>query len=403
LSGKGLSSQFAIILYNCKNPLYSLFMPGDALFDMAPVHPGTILRQMMEAKGWSPEELAKITSLSTSMVYSILRCKTNIGPETAKKLAAAFGNSPEEWLKWDILVRLATTEADVSTVERMARLYDIAPLGDMQKRGWIPVTDDVDELESELKRFFDSDLSGEVTFPVRLRRNVRIPKLSAPERAWLFRARQLAVNVPIRTTFSTKRLDSAERKLRQLAAYRKEIGRVPGVLADNGIRFVIVEPIPGVKIDGATFWLDTEPVIAMSLRHDRIDGFWFTLMHEFAHVRNEDAISVDELIDGTKGINVMLVEDEAERRANEAAASALVPKEELESFIRRVGPLYARERVIQFAHKVKIHPGVIVGQLQHRNELGYSALRDLLVKVRDVVTATALTDGWNQSVAPAIL
>jgi len=56
--------------------------------------------------------------------------------------------------------------------------------------------------------------------------------------------------------------------------------------------------------------------------------------------------------------------------------------------------------VVQFANKVKIHPGIVVGQLQHRNELGYSALRDMLVKIREVVTTTALTDGWNQNLAP---
>jgi len=164
---------------------------------------------------------------------------------------------------------------------------------------------------------------------------------------------------------------------------------------------VVIEPIPNVKIDGAAFWIDSEPCIALSLRHDRIDGFWFTVMHEFAHIRNGDAFSFDnDLIDGLKGIAVMLVESEAERLANEHAASSLVPKAELESFIRRVGPYYSRDRVVQFAHKVKIHPGIVVGQLQHRNELGYGALRDMLVKIREVVTTTALTDGWNQNLAP---
>jgi HTH-type transcriptional regulator/antitoxin HigA len=52
---------------------------------------------------------------------------------------------------------------------------------------------------------------------------------------------------------------------------------------------------------------------------------------------------------------------------------------------------------------MKIHPGIIVGQLQYRKELGYSALRELLPKVRDIVIGTALTDGWNQIIAPLAL
>src|SRR5260370_39214752 len=111
--------------------------------------------------------------------------------------------------------------------------------------------------------------------------------------------------------------------------------------------------------------------------------FWFTVMHECAHIRNGDSLSVDTgLIDGIKGINVTLVEDAAEERANKEAAASLVPPHELDSFIRRVGPLYPKERVIQFANRIKIHPGIIVVQLQHRRDLGHMFLREFLVKIR---------------------
>jgi HTH-type transcriptional regulator / antitoxin HigA len=160
-----------------------------------------------------------------------------------------------------------------------------------------------------------------------------------------------------------------------------------------------------VKVDGAAFWCDDgKPAIAISLRYDRIDAFWFTVMHEFAHIKNGDALSVDkDMIDATIGIAVMLVEDEAERRANEQASASLIPPEEFDSFIRRVGPLYSKERIVQFAHKIKIHPGIIVGQLQHRNEIGFSSNREMLVKVRSSVIDSALTDGWNKSITPGLL
>jgi HTH-type transcriptional regulator/antitoxin HigA len=165
---------------------------------------------------------------------------------------------------------------------------------------------------------------------------------------------------------------------------------------------MVIEPLPNVKIDGAAFWIDVGPVIALSLRHDRVDGFWFTLMHEFFHIKHGDPLSVDSgLVDATKGVAVTLVEDEAERRANEEASNALVPTAELNSFVRRVGPLYPKARVIQFANRIRIHPGIIVGQLQHRNELGYMSMRDVLVKVRENITSTALTDGWGHTIAPS--
>jgi len=62
------------------------------LFDMA-VHPGKNLRQKMEEKGWTQDELAAITGLSRQTIYFIIRGKSNITPETAARLAAAFGQS----------------------------------------------------------------------------------------------------------------------------------------------------------------------------------------------------------------------------------------------------------------------------------------------------------------------
>jgi HTH-type transcriptional regulator/antitoxin HigA len=64
----------------------------------------------------------------------------------------------------------------------------------------------------------------------------------------------------------------------------------------------------------------------------------------------------------------------------------------------RVSPLYSKTRIIQFAHTIQIHPGIIVGQLQYRGEIGYSANREMLVKIRDIVIDSALTDGWGRSV-----
>jgi hypothetical protein len=46
-----------------------------------------------------------------------------------------------------------------------------------------------------------------------------------------------------------------------------------------------------------------------------------------------------------------------------------------------------------------MHPSVIVGQLQNRGEIGWDSHRELLTKIRDNVTDTALTDGWGNVVA----
>jgi HTH-type transcriptional regulator/antitoxin HigA len=174
-------------------------------------------------------------------------------------------------------------------------------------------------------------------------------------------------------------------------------------LAAHGIRFVIVEPLFGSKVDGMAMWLSPgAPAIGMSLRYDRIDSFWHTLCHELSHIANGDEAPLDtDLTDQMEGVTT--VNAAMEHRADEEAADMLVPSHELNSFIRRVGPLYSKDRIVRFANRIRMHPGIIVGQLQHRQEIGYSANREMLFKIREFVTSAALTDGWGHTLDQRII
>jgi len=179
----------------------------------------------------------------------------------------------------------------------------------------------------------------------------------------------------------------------------EEIRQVSRILAEAGVRLVIVEFLPGAKIDGATFWLNDTPVIALSIRFDRIDNFWFVLRHEIEHVLNRDGlVTVDiELTEQLQRKDILPPE---EVKANTAAAEFLVPKSELDSFITRVRPLYSEQRILLFAKRIGVHPGVVVGQLQFRDEVPYTHFHKHLTKIREIVTQTAVTDGWG-TVPPA--
>ena len=362
------------------------------------------MRDMLAAHGWSVTDLANITGFNRSHLSGMLTGKISVSPVLSVALSAAFGNEASEWLRWSADYQLSLLEPESAmTVERRARLYKLAPVRDMEKRDWIKGTKTPEGLESELTKFFGRPLSEEIAFPVAMLKSDPLSGLSIAERAWCFRARHLAEALTFVAEFDRSRMNSAEKKLRQLAAYPKETERLSEMLAYYGIRFVVIEPLPGTKIDGAAFWIDDSPVIAVSARWDRIDAFWFTVMHEFMHIKNMDAYSVDVnlVIDSENGITIAVSDNASEERANTQAANALVPTDELQSFIARTSPYYASTRIIQFANMIKMHPGVIVGQLQFRGELRYSSHRDFLVKVRKYVVDTAVTDGWGRSLSPS--
>jgi HTH-type transcriptional regulator/antitoxin HigA len=191
--------------------------------------------------------------------------------------------------------------------------------------------------------------------------------------------------------FDENNLSGLETGLRRLAAKSQAVHRVPALLAKYGIKFVIVEPLPRVKIDGAAFWLDDKtPVIAMSVRFDNIGSFWFTLMHELFHIKNKDAFSFDDLESSPS--------DDAEIRASNAAAEALVPQGSLEAFIKTYAPRFSEALINNLATQLQIHPGIIVGQLQYRKEIGYDHHHKLMVGIREMVTEIAFTDGWGHPV-----
>ncbi len=363
--------------------------------------PAQTLKMLLRANGWTQEELVTITGRSRATITGVLSGRVGITPETAVAFAAAFKNDPADWLRIEGIYRLSLLEDNSAAIEKRAQLFTLAPVRDMQRRGWIRETDNADELEAELERFFDGSLSDGITFPVATLRSDPLSNLTPAEQAWCFRARQLAKQCPVTASFDPERLELGERKLRQLAAYPKEIERLAETLAYYGIRFVVVEPLPDARIDGAAFWLGDSPTIAVSARWDRIDAFWFTVAHEFMHIKNGDAsIDVNLVDQRDQIITISLTENAAEQLANEQAADLLVPKQELDSFIRRVSPLYSATRIVQFANRVKMHPGIIVGQLQHRGEIRFNALRAHLVKVRQYLIETALTDGWGHYVDP---
>src|SRR6185437_4970401 len=104
--------------------------------------------------------------------------------------------------------------------------------------------------------------------------------------AWFHRARQLGECVGA-SAYNDDAFPELVVQLLKLAAYPEDARHVPKLLADFGIRLVLLEHLPGTKIDGVALWLDRQsPVVALALRYDRIDNFWHTLFHELVHVRD---------------------------------------------------------------------------------------------------------------------
>jgi HTH-type transcriptional regulator / antitoxin HigA len=91
-----------------------------------------------------------------------------------------------------------------------------------------------------------------------------------------------------------------------------------------------------------------------------------------------------------------------EKRADEFASNFSIERSELDNFIMRVRPLFSKTKIQGLAARLHIHQGIVVGQLQHRKAIPYSHSREMLAKVRPIVTEAALTDGFGSVLATAV-
>ena len=120
--------------------------------------PGQFILEEITARGWSQEDFANIIKKPLPTVNQIINGKRAIIPETAKRIGAAFGNSPQFWMNletsWQLYNRECTEEEQV---RENARLYDLIPIREIQRRGWIKSTNSSEELKEQWKLYFEKE------------------------------------------------------------------------------------------------------------------------------------------------------------------------------------------------------------------------------------------------------
>lgn len=350
--------------------------------------PGEILREELEARGWSQADFAEIIGRDPALVSEIISAKRIITPDTACAIGEALGTSAQVWLNLEAEYRLHRTGANrpiSGNIARRADLFTKYPIREMIKRGWIERTPVVDDLEIELKQFFSKQLPYAA-------RKAEDKSKEPLQLAWICRTRQASKRISV-GKYSDSKLERALDELKKIIPYPEEITSVSRILGEAGIRFLLVEALASSKIDGVCFWDAGVPVVAISMRFDRIDHFWFTVMHELYHVKYRHGVHTAMLDTGLYERDDSISSEE--NLADAGAEEFLIPKDEFQRFVARVHPLFTPMQIQGFSKRIGVHPGIVVGRLQYEGFIDYKQHRKMLVKVRDKATSTSVYDGWG--------
>ncbi|CAD0353639.1 ImmA/IrrE family metallo-endopeptidase [Xanthomonas hortorum] len=306
---------------------------------------------------------------TSSRVSEVLSRKRPLTVQMIKELSLGLGISADTLLGLG-QSGLASKESD--TVD-----WALFPFKEMSRRGWLKgaSTKASAAIEDLVRGFItDSGLQfGAASFRRTISGEAQSPATRYSLYAWLarviHRARGMKSTIGI---YDPNAMTAAFlRDLAQMSWSERGPQLAVEYLNRHGIVVVIEEHLKGTQLDGAALKdADGTPIVGLTLRYDRIDNFWFTLLHEvvhiWKHVDDNDAFLDD--LDASS-------EDRREAEANRLAREAFIPR-----LIWKRSDAYqspSRESVLQLSKELKIHPAIIAGRIR-RESGNYKILSDMV-------------------------
>jgi HTH-type transcriptional regulator / antitoxin HigA len=243
------------------------------------------------------------------------------------------------------------------------------PVTEIVNRGWVTGLDPKTQAEEIMRELAsqacaDSDFTEQNRACLRqgARRNEKDDPYSID--AWILGVLSQVETIETGIKFNQDILDkNFIVKVVYLSGLKDGPLRAKEFLQNKGINLVVVPHFERTHLDGAALLNKRgEPIIALSLRYDRLDNFWFTLSHELAHLalghvhRAEDQCIIDDL-------DLRGPQDEIENEADELARESLIPSQLWNSHpARNTGKL---KDILDLASKADIHKSIVAGRIRY--------------------------------------
>lgn len=185
--------------------------------------------------------------------------------------------------------------------------------------------------------------------------------------AWIAHVTDTAQSQPCKVPFKASNIsDEFVHRLVRLSVRNDGPKQALEAVRGIGINVVIEGGLPGMSVDGASFHTrGVGPILTMTLRYDRLDNFWFTLLHELGHIAlhladPSDDVFIDSMEDGQN------IDQEAEAEADAFAKDGLIPRDTwLRSDARRLG---SESSVVTLAKQLGIHTAIVAGRIRYERK-----------------------------------
>lgn len=350
--------------------------------------PGDTILDLLEERDWSQQQLADRLGFSLKHVNQLINGKVSLTEDAAIRLHNVLGASVGFWLTREAQYRERVALLDAAArYATMVPWLERFPLKELMELEVLPKrrldAKEKPKMVGELLSFFGvaSPEQWESQYgkmELAFRRSREDQADIAAISAWLRLGERKAETLDGPRYSEVLFRQSLERIASLTTQDPQQFGPVSSqLLHEAGVAFVLVPALPRSRVSGVARWLNPHrPMIQLSLYGKSNDKFWFSFFHEAAHIllhsKQKTAVFLDDPSKG--GSN-----SPEEQEANAWARDKLIPP----SFSKDLARLqHTRADVIAFATKLGIHPGIVVGRMQHEGILDVTWLNDLKVSFK---------------------
>jgi HTH-type transcriptional regulator/antitoxin HigA len=334
------------------------------------------LAKVLDTINLSQKDLAARIDVTEKHISEIVQCKSSITSDMALKFEYATGISASFWLglQKNYEEILARNDMDVA-VKQETELAKKYPHKDMVSFGWISKPTSPLDLVDQLLKFFgvDSLLLVPTVYSSAFRKSSVATAKPESVAVWLRQGWRMS-NEQKTDEFSRERIIAFLPEFKKMTEM-KLTDALPALTEkcrQCGIALVVMHQPAGAPVNGTTQWLSKEKVlIQLSLRYSYADIFWFTFFHELGHILKHGKKAI--YIDFSKGISNTNIE--FEKDADQFASTNLISSVAYQQLCTETN--ISAKQIVDLSTKEGVHPGIIVGRLQHDKKILYSHLNQL--------------------------
>ncbi|WP_028668865.1 HigA family addiction module antitoxin [Runella zeae] len=345
------------------------------------IHPGLHLKEALLQKGIKQNEIAAETGIQASQLNEILKGKRSITPDFAILLGAVLNMDPEFWnnlqaqYNLDIAKIEKNVQEKVEAINNWKLIKPLIPVSYFRKRQVLSgeLKEDVPTILKVLGFHSPIELQKELSSKslggVHFKKSSKLLEYTSYVNSWIRYVKFLSTNVKVEEfDFSSQELLLKE--LKKLFLKQNVLENLHKLMSKYGIKLVICEKPDHVPLDGAAFWYESSPILALTLRHHRYDNLIFTVYHEVAHIflhlkNNKEISFVDSLEDSKMDIS------QTEEEANDFARNSMISKTDWKEFTFGKSN-FTDVDITSFAAEQQVPPPSVWGRLCFEGRVKYS-------------------------------